>query len=63
MVKQVNAFLAGASEGQDPRAIILSVLKAIPVTDARPQWEKLRSLWLSVEASVPVAVPDTNSPS
>ncbi|MCP4452867.1 MAG: hypothetical protein GY809_15505 [Planctomycetes bacterium] len=63
MVQQVNAFLADALEGQDHRAIIHSVLKEIKVTDARPQWEKVRSLWLSVEASVPDAASDTNSPS
>ncbi len=63
MVQQVNAFLAAASGGADPRAIVHSVLKEIQVTDVRPEWEKLRSLWLSVEVAVPEAVPDTNSPS
>lgn len=63
MIQEVNAFLADTSEGQDPRAILHSVLKEMQVTDARPQWERVRSLWLSVEAIVPDTVPDTNSPS
>ena len=63
LVQQVNAFLADTSQGKDPRAVLHSVLKEMQATDARPQWEKVRALWLSKDVTVPEAAPDTNSPS
>ncbi len=62
-VKVVNRFLADLSEGQNPRAIVKSVLKTIKTTDGRPEWEKVRSLWLSIEATNSEAPADTNTPS
>jgi HEAT repeat protein len=63
LVQQVNAFLADNTEGKDPRAVVHSILKEMQATDARPKWEKVRSAWLSEDATLPEAVVDTNSPS
>ncbi len=63
IVQQVNAFLADKTEGKDPRAVVHSILKEMQATDARPKWERVRSVWLSEDGTLPETVVDTNSPS
>ncbi len=62
-VKAVNTFLADISEGKNPRAVVQSVLKTIKTVDGRPEWEKVRSLWLSIETTTSKVPSDTNTPS
>ncbi|MCF7974700.1 MAG: HEAT repeat domain-containing protein [Phycisphaerae bacterium] len=63
LIQAINTFLSEAPEGQDPRATVHAVLKAIQVSESRPEWEKIKALWLSVEATAADTVTDTNSPS
>jgi hypothetical protein len=62
-IQAITAFLSEVSEGQDPKATVQAVLKATQASESRPKWEKMKALWLSVEATASETAVDTNSPS